>query len=96
MNIIPLRPIHSQRMSVLLGAQNCQISVYQKSTGLFLDLYKNNEPVATTVLCRDRNRLVRFAYRGFTGDLAFIDMRGRQDPEYSGLGSRYLLAYLES
>lgn len=95
MNIIPLRAIPSQRMSVLLDGQNCQINVYQKSTGLFLDLYVNNSPVALTVLCRDRNRLVRFAYRGFVGDLAFIDTQGRQDPEHSGLGDRYLLAYLE-
>nr|WP_255701747.1 hypothetical protein [Bordetella sp. LUAb4] len=82
-------------MSVLLGRQNCQINVYQKSTGLFLDLAVYNKVIVRTVRCLDRLRIVRTAYQGFSGDLAFADLHGYDDPTYSGLGDRFQLLYLE-
>lgn len=96
MTIIPLQAVPSQSMSVVLAGQNCQINVYQKSTGLFLDLYVNNEPIITAALCLDRVRLVRTTYQGFAGDLAFADTLGAVDPTYDGLGARFQLLYLES
>ncbi|WP_321900039.1 hypothetical protein [Paraburkholderia heleia] len=30
------------------------------------------------------------------GDLAFMDMQGADDPQYTGLGSRWLLVWLET
>lgn len=94
MNSIPLQAIPSQTLSVILAGQNCQIAVYQKSTGVFLDLSINNAPIVTTVQCRDRVKLVRQEYRGFAGDLTFVDTQGRADPVYSGMGGRFLLVYL--
>lgn len=94
MRSIPLQAVPSQRMTVLLADQNCQINVYQKSTGLYLDLYLNHDPVSTTVLCLDRVRLIRQKYKGFAGDLCFIDTWGRENPTYTGLGKRFLLVYL--
>lgn len=96
MMTIPLQAVPSQTLSVLLAGQNCQIAVYQKSTGLFLSLSINDAPAVLGVLCRDRVRLVRQAYMGFVGDLAMIDTQGLSDPEYSGLGSRFQLAYVEA
>lgn len=96
MNIIPLRATPSQSFSVVLASQNCQINVYEKSTGMYLDLFVNHQPILTTVLCHDRVRLVRDTYQGFIGDLTFIDTRGYADPEYTGLGDRFVLAYLEA
>lgn len=94
MKFIPLQPLASQFLNVTLDGQACRIAVYQKSTGLFLDLTVANVVRMTCVVCRDRVRLVRQAYLGFVGDLAFIDTQGAQDPDYTGLGSRYQLAYL--
>jgi len=91
---IPMQPLPSQFFGVTLDGQSCVISVYQKSTGLFLDLAVANAPCVSAALCRDRVRIVREAYLGFLGDLAFIDTQGTQDPEYTGLGSRWVLAYL--
>lgn len=96
MRQIPLRAMPAQTCSVLLGGQNCQISVYQKSTGLFLDLMVNHQPLAMAILCHDRVRLIREAYSGFAGDLAFVDAQGREDPFYTGLGGRFQLMYLEA
>lgn len=95
MKTVALQAVPSQTLNVLLGGQNCQISVYQKSTGLYLDLSINNVPVISTAMCRDRVKLVRQAYRGFAGDLAFADLQGLSDPDYTGLGGRFVLVYLE-
>jgi len=94
MLIIPLQALPSQTLSVAVGPQDCSIAVYQKSTGLFLDLSAGGTPRVQGVLCHDRVLLVRQAYLGFIGDLCFIDTQGKTDPVYAGLGSRYLLAYL--
>ncbi|WP_432778202.1 hypothetical protein QZL74_14595 [Burkholderia gladioli pv. alliicola] len=96
MQIIPLSAVASQKLSVMLAQQNCQIAVYQKTTGLYLDLQVNNAPIRTAMLCRDRVFLVRFAYLGFVGDLAFFDTQGVDDPDYTGLGTRFQLVYLEA
>ncbi|WP_235012296.1 phage baseplate plug family protein [Caballeronia catudaia] len=48
------------------------------------------------VLCRNLVYLVREAYFGFVGDLAFVDSAGDDDPQYSGLGTRWRLLYVEA
>lgn len=77
-----------------LADQSCLIELRQKSMGLFINLYVNDALIIGGVICQNRNRIVRSAYLGFIGDLAFIDNMGASDPEYAGLGSRYELAYL--
>lgn len=96
MRKIPLRAVPAQACSVVLGGQNCQVSVYQKSTGVYLDLQVNHEPVAIAVLCHDRVWLIRETYSGFVGDLTFVDTQGRDDPVYKGFGGRFQLMYRES
>lgn len=96
MKQIPLRAVPSQACSVVLGGKNCQISVYQKSTGVYLDLQVNHKPVAMAVLCHDRVWLIRETYSGFVGDLSFVDTQGRSDPVYTGFGGRFKLMYLEA
>lgn len=97
MEIIPLRAIPNQTVIVRLQEQVTQLNVYQKPQGLFIDVLVNNEPVVMGVICQDRNAIVRDAYLGFVGDLAFLDNEGNDDPDYTGLGgagSRFSLAYL--
>ncbi len=95
MKTIPLQAVRSQKFTVPLSGQYATISVYQKSTGLYLDLALADKTIVTGVICRDRVKIVRDAYMGFVGDLAFIDTQGTSDPDYTGLGTRYVLAYLE-
>lgn len=92
---IPISAVPSQALTVLLGGQLCRINLYQKSTGVFLDLLANNAPIVTAALCLDRARVVRHKYLGFLGDLAMVDTKGKSDPDYSGFGSRYMLVYLD-
>lgn len=96
MKIIPLQAVPSQTVQVSLAGQPCKINVYQMDSGLYCDLFVNNVMILGGIICQDRNRIVRDAYFGFVGDLGFIDTQGTQDPDYTGLGSRYNLAYLET
>lgn len=90
---IPLTQTPSQVVSVNLNGQNCVISVYTKGQNTFCDLVSGGVTLLTTVLCHDRDRIVRYSYLGFSGDLSFVDVQGRTDPYYTGFGTRYFLAY---
>lgn len=92
--IVPLNDVPSQRVQVLLNNQVCQIYVYQAQFGMFLELSVNNTLIIAGVVCENLNRIVRSAYLGFSGDLAFIDTQGSTDPVYTGIGTRYFLLYL--
>lgn len=94
MNIIPLQPVPAQTLNVLLAGQNCQISVFQKGDKFYMTLVANNVLLLSTVICRNRVKIVRYAYLGFIGDLVFIDTQGDTDPQYIGLGTRFKLVYL--
>ena len=90
---IPLAAVPSQELSIQLGQKSCRIAVYQKRTGLFVDVRVNDRLVVAGALCRDRVWLVRGSYLGFPGDLAFFDTQGTSDPDYTGLGSRFVLVW---
>ena len=92
MKNIPILPIASQTLFVSLDQQSCEVAVYQKSTGVYLDLSVDGVAVATGILCRDRVRIIR--YGGLSGDLMFVDTQGASDPQHTGMGSRWLLLYL--
>lgn len=94
---MPLAAVPSQTFSIVLAGQNCQLAVYQKSTGLYMDLVVNGTPVTTCVRCVEGARLLLDRkYLGFIGDFGFIDTQGNSDPVYTGLGSRWQLLYLEA
>lgn len=97
MKLVPLAAVSSQQFSITLNGQNCTISVYQKTTGVYFDLIVNGAPVSTTVRCLNEARLCEDRqYLGFVGDFIFYDTQGVTDPVYTGLGSRYVLVYLEA
>lgn len=94
MQLIPIQAVPSQQLQVVLAGQNCQIAIYQKSQGLFVDLNSNGADISLAVIAQDVNPLNPIAYSGFQGNLIFTDTQGNTDPHYTGLGSRYQLIYL--
>ncbi len=94
MQLVPLQPIAAQTLTLTLNNQLCVITVRQRTTGIFVDLTVGGVVVMTSVLGRHRVRMVREAYLGFVGDLAFVDTQGTSDPDSSGFGTRWLLFYL--
>jgi hypothetical protein len=93
MQVIPLTAVASQSFTIQLNGQNCEINIYQKSTGLYFDLILNGSGIVNTMICLNAVGLVREIYLGFIGQLVFIDTQGTDDPYYTGLGSRYILTY---
>lgn len=93
---IPLLAEPSQTLTTTIGGQYCEISVYTLTTGLYLDLSINGTAIIQGALCLNTVQLVGQTYLGFVGDLMFMDTQGSSDPDYTGLGSRFLLIYLEA
>ena len=96
MQQIPIRDVPNQQVQVSLAGQQCQIHLYQLSTGFFCDLLVSNEQIVAGIICQDRNRVVRDIYLGFIGDLCFMDTQGTSDPVSPGLNSRFMLVYLDA
>lgn len=94
MQLISLQPSKSQKVTVTLNGQSCQLKLHQRSDGFYIDLYINGEAKMQGVLCENCNFLVRYSYLGFSGDLVFVDTQGTSDPEWNGIGTRYRLYYL--
>jgi hypothetical protein len=103
MQNIPVSPVPAQVMTVQLNGtqsgtpynQNVRIRLYQLGTyGLFMDVYLSGALIVGGQICQDKNRIIRDAYLGFVGDLIVRDTQGSSDPDWSGLGTRYLLTYL--
>ena len=95
MKTIPLSSRPSQLVNIVLDGQNCDISVYQKTTGLYLDLTADGKLMLQGRICRDNVYMLMQEHLGFRGNLLFIDRQGSSDPNMSELGSRYELVYLE-
>ncbi len=99
MQVIPTQPVPNQTLQVQLGSQAAVINIWQTAYAMFITLYVGNELVVASRIAENLNRIVRYAYLGFVGDLAFVDTQagagGATDPVYTGLGSRYQLLYLE-
>ena len=94
MQVVPLQPLPNQTLNVELNNQACTLNIYQKSTGLFMDVLVNGVGVIYGVLAENLNRIVRSLYLGFQGDFVFADTQGTSDPNYSGLGNQFILIYL--
>jgi len=102
MLVVPLVPVPSQTLAIVLAQQNCAINLYTRGAFLYFDLSYNGIDVVTCRICRNVQRLLRDAgYHGFIGDFMFLDLHvadliNGEDPAYSGLGSRFQLVYLEA
>jgi hypothetical protein len=91
---IPLQQIPSQITKVVLGNQNCQIFIYAKSQGVFVDISVDDTDIVNCVIARNMVPIVCREYVGFDGNLMFVDNQGNDDPLYTGIGSRWSLVYL--
>jgi hypothetical protein len=96
MQLVPIIDAYSQTLTITLGGQSCRIDLRTRSTGLYCDLYVNDTLIIGGVACRNLKRIVIDAYLGFVGDLMFSDTQGDEDPSSPGLGTRFLLFYVEA
>ena len=94
MQQIPVQSVPVQNLKAVLGGQNCELLIYQKNQGLFVDVSADGVAVVNAVIARDGVPLVSRNYVGFLGNVLFIDTQGNDDPVYTGIGSRFTLVYL--
>ena len=90
---VPLQPVPSQGVQVVLGGQPCTIGLRQLAGRQYLSLSVNGTVMCQNVLLQDRSPVVRAPYLGFVGDVAVVDTQGEDPPDYTGWGSRWLLLY---
>src|SRR6185312_3394674 len=91
---VSLEAVKEQTVNVALNQQQCSIRLVQREIAIYIDLSVNNVPLIQGVPCLYDNKMVRYSYLGFSGDLVFLDTQGTSDPEYSNLGVRYKLFYM--
>ena len=93
MQNISIKPLKAQEVSVNLAGQSVTLRIVQRSTGLFMDIGVDNLWIAQGVLCLNCNKIVRYPYLKFSGELFFADTKGSLDPVYDELGTRFKLFY---
>lgn len=91
---VSLEAVKEQTVNVALNQQQCSIRLVQRESAIYMDLSVNNVPLIQGVPCLYANKMVRYSYLAFSGDLVFLDTQGTSDPEYSNLGGRYKLFYM--
>lgn len=90
---VPISAVPAQMFKITLAAQTLQIALRQRATGLYADIWCAGTRVLSGVLCQDRTWLARNVATGLPGDLAFMDTQGTQNPQSTGLGTRYVLLW---
>jgi len=91
---LPIQAVPAQTFQATLSEQDCQITIRQLASGVYIDVGIAGSPVISGKRCTDRVSLIRYAYLNFIGYLYFVDTTQQgNDPYYSGLGSRYILVY---
>ncbi len=99
---VPLADVPAQSLNIALDGQNVSLNVYTVTgddgiTRIFLDVLLAGVAIRTCLCCFNLARLMpNCQYAGFVGDFVFVDTQGTSDPNSPGLGSRYLLEYLEA
>lgn len=93
MTEIPLIAYPSRKFQIILDGQDCTIKIYQKWNNVYLDLTVNTTPVAIGAICLLATSIVLHAQSVFRGYLFFIDMDGKEAPQWSDLGTRWRLLY---
>lgn len=91
---IPLNPVPSQSIKVVLAGQNCEIKIYYRFGTMYMDLICNNSLVQSGAVCRNRASIVQVANNNFKGSLHFVDLLGESEPIYKDFQSRYSLLYV--
>lgn len=94
---IPLRAEPAQSLAIVLGGQNVSLRLYTRdylgTPWLYCDLAVDGSMVWQGHICHEMQDLKFYSYLPFAGALRFVDMQGDDDPQWDGLGVRWLLLW---
>jgi hypothetical protein len=89
---IPLMAVPSQRLQTKIDGKTYSLTLTQRTTGMFIDVYVDGVAVCLGVVCIDRAPITSL---GFDGAFVFIDnTNSSANPEYSLLNDSVFLYYL--
>ncbi|QCE34702.1 hypothetical protein FAI40_04680 [Acetobacteraceae bacterium] len=91
--LIPLSPLPNQIFTLQLQNHLLKLHLYQRTYGLFLDLWIDNVLTLAGRLCLNNTFLLQDKAAPLNGDFIFIDSEGSEDPDYTELGSRFKLYF---
>lgn len=94
MIIVPLTAMPDQRLQMILGNQDVSLRVYTRDDRLYTDLAVAGSSVWQGFIARNLLPCKFYPYLSFIGQLVFVDMQGLDDPQWAGLGARWLCLYL--
>ncbi|MBS4773136.1 MAG: hypothetical protein KHX55_02535 [Proteobacteria bacterium] len=90
---VPLSPLPSQELSLVLGNQDVTVRVLTHGDYLYLDILKENEPVILGQIIVTGQNILPAGLSDFSGNFQMVDLNGDSDPVYSGLGTQFRLLY---
>lgn len=93
---IPVSTTASQTFNVIISGTVFRLDIYQRSTGLYMNVWVSGTRVVAGAICQNLNPVMHADYLGLGGDFVWVDTQGYDDPTYDELGSRYILTFLES
>ncbi|MDE1486066.1 hypothetical protein KKI90_07225 [Xenorhabdus bovienii] len=83
---IPLEKTPNQTLTFFLERDNYEITLETRLDNLFATVKKNGEYLVCNRICRNMTYICQW--------FIFSDIEGNTDPEYSQLGSRYRLVWI--
>ena len=90
---IPLSPIPHQLLAVVIGTHSYEIEVRQMGANLYTSVAIDGEQVTRMVRATSRGELFPWARVDVPLQIYWQDLQGDEDPQYTGLGSRWVLSY---
>nr|DAH90086.1 MAG TPA: hypothetical protein [Caudoviricetes sp.] len=93
---IDLQAFPNQKLSVLLNDQECDIALRQLGNRLYCTLTVEDETLFENALCTLAAPIGGSETLGFDGVLFFLDTKGKESPQWEGLGTRWILNYASS
>lgn len=93
---LPVVATASQTLNAVVNRQFVRLDLYQRSTGLYLNLWQGNALTVAGALCQNLRPILHADYLGLGGDFVFVDTEGASDPTYDGLGTRYRLTFVSA
>lgn len=80
---IPLEPIPNQEVEFRVGDDNYTVNVITRSGSLYITVWREGEYIV--------NNRALMSFAPVTNNIQLIDTEGTEDPNYEGLGTRWLL-----
>lgn len=93
--IIPIEAIPNQKFIVVLGEKECRIELLSRGLNIFMNLTVEDKVIFQGLICLNGVNLLSQDYYPIKGSLYFEDTQGKLDPLYFGLGSRWVLNYVQ-